>query len=253
MPKMSFKNASEGGVAVADLVEAPGAEESESHLPATTRKKELALLGPNPDEIPMEDIQIPPLNISQRVGEMGERHQPGLLIFDGSLVLPKPVRLVVVGVTPTVFVEKLEGGKSGEVYDTEEELIRAGGTLDWNESQQTDRPLFQRMAKFMIFLERPQQLAPTLAFPYEWEGKNYAVAIWTLKATGYTKGARAIFTARKIGALRDDSKGGLRGAFWTLDITDEKWQSKTWYTPKLRLAEETTPEFRAFIKDIIKF
>jgi hypothetical protein len=253
---MSFRN-SAGGVATALPSDVP--------LPPATFPPPMGLeeyggadntmarmTGPTPEEITMKDVNIPYFNIAQRVGELGEKYDPGTLVLEGNLELPKPIRLVVLGFGPTIFVEKVEGGGRGAFCATPEEVVRVGGTIDYNEAKETGKPLYQRCAKALLFLEKPEKVN-SLAFAYEWAGKRYCFCTWNMKATQYTRGAKTFFTARKLGILRDNSKGGYRAAFWSLDTGLEKYANNTYYVPKLRLVEETTPEFRAYITSVVGF
>lgn len=265
MGKISFKKevsspTPDPVAAVVEQVQGAGAATSVGAGPApgaVAVREEVAPPAPSSptagdEDIGIKDIVFPHLNIAQRVGEMGEKFPPGSLVLDGSLQLPATIRLVVLGFFPKAFVEKVEGGGRGQICYSEQEVVDAGGTLDWNEAKETEKPLFQRLAKALLFVEQPEGIAPE-PFPYEFGGKNYSFATLNMKGSSYNKGAKILFTQRKVGQLRDDSKGGYRARFWTLGTATEKFQNNTYYVPSFKLAEATTPDFREFVTGIVGF
>lgn len=263
MPKVSFKKtdapaSADPVAAVVEEVQGAGAATSVGAGPASPANTAVAVREATPppapyggdDDIDMKDIKLPFLNIAQKVGELGDKFKPGELVFDISLVLPQPVRFVVLGFAPKAFVEKVKGGGRGQICHTEKEVEEAGGTLDYNEAQVTDKALFQRLAKALIAIQCPEGVDP-ITFPFDFGDHHYALATWNLKGTGYTKGAKIIFTQRKVGQLRDDSKGGYRARFWNLSTETDSFEKNTYFIPKLRLSDPTTPEFRDWIAGIV--
>jgi hypothetical protein len=219
------------------------------------------------DNISMEDIIIPPMHLVQKVGDLSNQYTPGVIVLNKSFVLhtpaaaatqttpaipaSAPVRLIVVGFKPTRFCQKTEDGR-GEIYDSEEEVNENGGTLDYAEHENTQKPLFQRLATALIFIEGNDK-SPLGLFPHDYEGKRWAIALWSMKSTGYNHGAKHIFTAKKMGALRK----GYRTGLWelTTDLRPYTIKGKqVWvHVPKLTLVDAVKPEWIAWSKDLLGF
>lgn len=210
------------------------------------------------DNISADDLVIPRLNIVQKVGELSNVFPHGSFLLDGSLVLvegapikkeSKPIKLMVVGFRPKSFVQRVEGGGRGQIFSTEAEVAAANGTLDWNDAEATGKDLYQRLATALVLVEQPEGVTND-SFPYEIEGKRYALAQWSLKGTGYTNGAKPIMSARKIGFLRN---GGYRTGFWTVTTTLKQFGQNYAYIPLPKPAGPTTEAFRAAVKELLGF
>lgn len=239
--------------------------------------------------ISVNDVIWPRVNIVQKVGELSNIFDGGAVVLNQTTVLldgppqqvkgqqpqsqPNPLRFVVVGFRPTQYVEKTEGGVMGSIVDTVQDVVALGGTTDYNDSKATGRPLFQPMATALVVIERPEAAKEDATnFIYSCEGKDYAVALWSMKGTSYTNAAKILFTARKMGHLTDrpvktrliePERGGYITGIWTLRTLLRAFGSNFAYVPVLRPAEvaregqprpvpeETSLEFRAFVKDLI--
>ncbi len=204
------------------------------------------------------DLVLPRFNIVQKVGELSNNFTPGSLLLNSQLViapagqgttLSKAINILVVGFQPTTFVERVEGGLKGNFFRSEAEVEKAGGTLDWNEAQATGKTVYQRSATALILIEQPEGLDEA-SFPNVIGGKNYALALFTMKGTGYTNGAKHFKSARKIGHLR---KNGYRGGFWTLQSQLKKFGENYAYIPVVKPTTQSTPEFRKELVELLGF
>lgn len=212
------------------------------------------------DALDPSDVVLPRLAIAQRVGDLGATFAPGSIVLDAAVLLAAPpekeepskeaVELVVIGFQPTVFVERVPGGGRGAIVRTEAEVHQLGGTLDYQEHVAAKRPLFQRQATALVAVRQPKpDLAPE-HFPFEVEGVRWTLALWTMRGTSYTHGARHIKTARKLGHLRN----GYRYGKWELRSRLRKYEAgAAAYIPVLRPAGQTSEEFRKIIKDLVGF
>lgn len=209
------------------------------------------------------DLVLPRLAIVQKVGDLSNVYPGGSIILGGQLVLAEPgkemnpsgsIRVVVLGIQPTCYAEKLEGGARGNYFRTQEEVVKANGTLDWNESKRTEKQLYQRVALAMLAIEQPANLDGT-AFPYAVDGKNYALTLYTMKGVAYTNAARHFKSARKMGHLRDEPtiKRGYRHGIWTLQSQLRKYGSNYAYAPVVKAAGPTSEAFRAGVLELLKF
>lgn len=203
-----------------------------------------------------KDLVLPRLVIVQKVGELSTVFPPGSILLGGNLTLiPAPtdmnpggaLRLCFVGLQPSTFAEKVAGGVGGRYCRTKEEVVALGGTTDWNESQATKKPLFQSVCVGLVFIEQPAGI-DSAQFPYAFEGKNYQLALYTMKGVAYTNAARHIKSAIKIGWLRE--AGVTSAGFWTLQAQLKKYGTNYAYTPVLKPAEKTTEEFRVSLREL---
>lgn len=203
------------------------------------------------------DLVLPRFNIVQKVGELSNVFAPGSILLNGQLVLAdagkgtdksKEIKVLIVGFQPTVYTEKVEGGLRGNMFRSEQEVVAAGGTLDWNEATATKRPLYQRLATAMILVEQPEGCDAS-SFPTTIEGKNYALALYSMKGTSYTNCAKHWKSARKIGHLR----GGYRTGFWTFQSQLKKFTDNYAFVPVVKAAGSSSAAFQAAIKDLIGF
>lgn len=204
------------------------------------------------------DLVIPRLNIVQKVGEMSNIHTPGSIVLDGRLVLAdapkasdksKPVEVIVLGLRPKQYVEKVEGGLRGNLFNTPEEVVAKGGTLDYTESKALNKPLYQTLVTALCFVAQPEGV-DAASFPYEFDGKRYALSLYSMKGTSYTNAAKPLMTARKIGHLRTT---GYRGGAWKLSSQLKKFQTNFAFVPVLEFGTFTTPEFQTWTRELLGF
>ena len=204
------------------------------------------------------DLVLPRFNIVQKVGELSNQFAPGSIVLNGQLVIaeaPKanavstPVRILIVGFQPTIYTERVEGGLRGNMFKSEQEVNAKNGTLDWNEAKATGKTLYQRLATAMILVQKPEGLDAE-SFPTTIEGKQYALALYSMKGTSYTNAAKAFKSARKIGHLRE---GGYRSGFWSFSSQLKKFADNYAYIPVVKAAGQSTPEFRAAVLDLLGF
>lgn len=214
------------------------------------------------DIIDPADIVIPRLNFVQKVGELSNVFAPGSIVLNGQLVMidaPKgtaesdPLEILFIGFRKVQFVEKVEGGGKGMTFNTEAEVAAAGGTLDYNVAAATGQQIYQRLATALTLVRQPKGLDDTM-FPLPYDNAdgsvtNYTLALWSMKGTAYTNGAKIIKTARKMGHLR---KTGYKAGWWTLRSKLKQYDSNFAYIPVLKpVPGGSSPELQAWITDIV--
>jgi len=219
--------------------------------------------------IGFEDIILPRINIVQKVGDLSEIFSPGEIVLKQSLVIHTPAKagvagdpplnITVLGFKKTQFAEKVVGGVMGILAHTEQEIVKHGGTLDYKEwaaseaaaKAGTGKALryFQRLATALCLVEKPAKLADEdhIEFPYECEGKYYALVLWSMKGTAYTHAAKVMFTARKIGHLRS----GYAKQSWGLTAKMEKFGDNFAAVPVLRPGLKNSTAFQAFVLNVL--
>lgn len=219
--------------------------------------------------IGFEDIILPRINIVQKVGDLSEIFNCGEIVLKQSLVIHTPAKagvagdpplnLTVLGFKKTQFAEKVAGGVMGILAHTEQEVVKHGGTLDYKEWDASEKAAkagtgkalryFQRLATALCLIEKPVKLEDPdhIEFPYECEGKFYALVLWSMKGTAYTHAAKAMFTARKIGHLRS----GYAKQAWGLTSKTEKFGENYAAVPVVRPGLKNSEAFQAFVYEVI--
>jgi hypothetical protein len=219
--------------------------------------------------IGFDDIILPRINIVQKVGDLSEIFSPGEIVLKQSLVIHSPgkngqpgdppLNITVLGFKKTQFAEKVVGGVMGILAHTEAEVCKHGGTLDYKEWDASEKAAkagtgkalryFQRLATALCLVEKPGKLVDEdhIEFPYECEGKFYALVLWSMKGTAYTHAAKAMFTARKIGHLRS----GYAKQSWGLTSKMEKFGENFAAVPVVRPGAKNSEAFQAFVYEVI--
>lgn len=211
------------------------------------------------DSMRLSDWKIPRFVIVQKSGELSNTFKPGTLLLDKSLVLADSggvtaesamINVLIVGFDRVRFSERVPGGIGGRILDTEAEVVAAGGTTDWNTHQISKQatPLFQSMTTAMILIEKPENVGPEM-FQLPLGGKQYALALYTMRGGSYTNGAAVIKSARRIGHIR----GGYRTGFWKLSSKHKVVNSNTVWNPMFRPSVPASVEFQAELKTVLGF
>lgn len=137
----------------------------------------------------------------------------------------------VLGFRDTRYVEKIAGGARGMLVHTKEEVRKAGGTLDYKEWQlkkNSGMKQFQYLADAVALVERPEHVKDDrTVFVFDVNGKQYALALWSMKGTAYTRAAKTVFfTARRITYLRE---GGYPSWLFNVSSTlSNDYENPTW-------------------------
>lgn len=235
--------------------------------------------GDDSDGLRASDIKLPRINIVKKVGPLSEIFTPGDVVLNQEIVIyksdkidpvtknkipqSKPLRVVVAGFRPDRYAEKTEGGDMGNIFDSIEEVVAAGGTIDYNEAEATAKPPYQLLSECLVLIEKPEDV-DSPEFSYIADGKKYAAALWANKGGDYTNGGKIIRTARKAGWLKDDInpatkeitvRRGYPFGIWEITTTIKQYRSGNFSPiPVLRrpLANfETSPELRALATSLV--
>lgn len=223
------------------------------------------------NDIKFSDVYLPRVNIVQNIGDLMKVFNPGEIVLNSTYVIHTPAQLekkipgtpalkiTLIGFKKKQFAEKVSGNVQGLLVNSEAEVARAGGTLaykEWDQSVQASKtnpavkPLkyFQALSTALLLIERPEGLNDegNLQFPYSCEGKQYALALWSMKGTAFTNAAKHFFTARKIGHLRE----GYPTRAWTLTTKLETYGSNMAWIPVVKPSEASTPAFLQFVQEV---
>jgi len=224
--------------------------------------------------IEFQDVYLPRVNIVQNVGDLMKIFNPGEIVLNATFPIhtptnpPKtpvgnpPLNITIVGFRKKQFAEKIIGKGGGLLVNSEEEVAKHGGTLsyaEWKQSVDANKlnPVIPALKRFepyataLIFIERPAHIEDkgNLNFPYECEGRWYALALWGQKGTSYTNAAKHFFTARKLGHLRT----GYVARGWSLTTRLEAYETGNvaWVPVVTPATEPNTETFIAFVKNAI--
>lgn len=219
--------------------------------------------GYDDEDISFEDIILPALNIVQGIGDLSKIFNAGEITLNQSLVVhvppnvpkgiagTKPLNLTVIGFRKKKYVEDVKFGEPFKVFKTEAEVVAAGGTLDYAEARSRGLKLYQRLATGLFLVQKPEHIQDEdhLVFSHECEGKYYSLALWSMKKTAYTGGAKIIYTARKQGHLKS---GGYPSFNWNLTTKLKAFDgNNSAQVPVLTPGTRNTPEFMAFVQRVL--
>jgi len=234
---------------------------------AVAAARERPLYEDDADNLTTEDIRTPRMNIIQNVGDLSTIFTPGEIVLNQSSVIRRsakdvpdapPLRVTVLGFRPDRYVERVDGGELGNIFNSLEEVAANGGTANWQEHASTGKPLYQQLAEALILIEKPEGIEDP-SFSFYFEDKQYAVALWAMKGSAYTSGAKVFRTARKIGWLADGydadrnpvKRSYLHGV-WELSVVNKKFRTGNWaWVPVLRNGGYNSPEFVEFAQSFL--
>ena len=207
------------------------------------------------DYLPTFDqVVLPRVNVAQNIGQLQDTFDPGTIVLARQTVLflppdidlqtgtvrraaTPPVIMTALGFRKTRFVEKTKGGAKGLIVNTEADVVKAGGTLDYGEWKLKGDAIkrFEPLVDACVLIQRPEQCEDDdSVFVHEIDNQKYALALWSLKGTLYTSLAKGVwFTARKMGCLmsKEVKKDGVgTGVFtggyptWSWNISSKEKQ-----------------------------
>lgn len=216
----------------------------ETTLMASTRETPLPL-GAVAGDISTDDIVIPRMNLVQGVGTLSELFTPGSVVLNKEVVLTTgetPLELTILSARKQ-FAENLpfDSEEKPRVFNTLDEVKEAGGSIEWVNDEQ---PSFAPILHLQLVFKAPDG-EDNYAYPLEFDGKPYGLAVWTLRGVAYTRAGRNILTAARF-ALRD----GLFNGKWALTTKREKFGRNSVVVPVLRNIGRNTPEFVEFLRNI---
>jgi len=238
------------------------------------------------DYLPSFDqVVLPRVNVAQNIGQLQDTFDPGTIVLARQTVLflppdidmqtgtvkraaTPPVVMTVLGFRKTRFVEKTKGGAKGLIVNSEQDVVKAGGTLDYGEWVLKNGAVkrFEPLVDACVLIQRPEKAEDDdSVFVHEIDNQKYALALWSLKGTLYTSLAKGVwFTARKMGCLmskeiKKDGKGtgvftgGYPTWSWNISSKEKQFseQNKSWIvtgTPH----KKNTEAFIEAVRDILE-
>jgi hypothetical protein len=200
-----------------------------------------------------KDVRLPRINLVQKVSDTELVKNFGI----GSFVLAREVKLSD-GETPVSltalqaakdYVQKLpfDSGESPAIFRSEEEVINSGGSLNYKDYETGN--FFQPRAHIEFAIAAPDDVSEVEAalFPYEYDGKPYALAIYTVASSAYTSLAKELATMRSANKVL---RQGLRYGNLRMTAEIRKKNTRTWYVPVARFDGANSPELIQFFESI---
>jgi len=208
------------------------------------------ILGRVTGEWSNRDVTIPSLKISHKVGGLSDLFDPGSLVLNYKVAISDgtvPIKLTALTLDKS-FVENVEfgGEKVARTFKTMEEVRAAGLHTEWIDGE---KPPASEMATSIVVIEAPEGASEEVLaeFPFEFNGKSYAMAEWRMTGSAFTRAGKALNTASKY-ALRE----GLHTGFFFLTTEKVKLGKNSVPVPVLKHGGKNSPEFQAFLTDLVK-
>ena len=202
-------------------------------------------------EIGGEDLILPRINLTQKVGDLGDQFGPGVIVFQKEQVLwkegDKPLNVVVLHAAKR-YQENTEFGSDemGQVVDTLDEVKALGGWIEWRDGADGRReaPPWAPRLDVVCLIEAPDG-AETALFPFDLDGKAYAAAVWTLSKSAFTSAGRAILTARAT-----HLRNGYRTGKWQVSAAKRQGPKGAYFVPVFRASGKTDDVMQAFAASV---
>jgi hypothetical protein len=211
-------------------------------------------------DIEESDLILPRLQIVAKVGPLSEVNAPCTILLDGEARLTDPsadpprvdpVSLTVLAWNKS-YVEHIDYNANGdrkvpEVLYTEQEVYDRKGTLDWADDGEGGklRPTWNRTLNLQLLVEKPDSMEDTAHFPFEFDGKLYALACWTVTRSAYTRAAKKFFTAFHHQLKKNNAGGTFRLTTHVADIAGNKV-----VVPEVRYGPRNTEEFLKWVEEM---
>ena len=192
-------------------------------------------------DLDASDISFPRLQITQGVGALSENFKKGSIILDGETEISdgtKEVEFTVCRIGKQ-FEENVDWD-SGEIprIVSKKEAVEIGGSFEWGANG--EKPNWLPIADALICIkgEDPE------TYPFEFDGENYAFALWRIKGTAYKRAAVPIFTAARMYYRESISMGSFL-------LTTEKVRAgnNTVHGPKLKRGHRHDSKFVGWLSE----
>lgn len=224
------------------------------------------------DYVPaMTDVILERVNISQALGRLKEAFAVGTIVFGRKTILysgpdvdkatgtvrraaTPPAVITALGITKKRFVEVVPWGTQGLTVATEEAVMAAGGTLDFQEyelKKKDGMKRFQPLVDFMVAIEKPEHVKDDgTVFTFDVKGRKYTIGLWLFKGPSYTNACkRVLFPDRLKGCTKDGGYPSFSYAVTTR--LEEHGSGKESFVPVFTVKERNSPAFLEFARSII--
>jgi len=248
-PKKSTKTK-----AKAKSVEVDAVEDSSTALieqPAqvgdlTITNQQLADAGLSGD-FDQSDVNLPRINLVAKTSALvDDGFAPGSIALNKELVLvtrDKPLRVIVTHMVKQ-YQEDVDWGSDElpKTFNSKADVFAAGYSLEWGSPN-----MCRELAHITMLIEAPAELdeSDLELFPYEHNGKNYAMAIYTASKSAYKP------TAKSIASYAMFAKGeGVWTTAWNLMSTLRTEGDVSWFTPSLKRTKKLDADELSFVESV---
>ena len=205
--------------------------------------------------IETSDMVVPSLKLAAKMGELGELFIPGSLVLNQEYALygartddrtkPKedPVWITVLH-TKKSYYERTEygSGETAKSADTLEAMIEQGGSLDWGANG--ERPTWNPKLTCTVIIRGDDEAY----FPFEYDGKKYALARWALQSiSAYRAAAKPILTAAAL-----NLRAGLEYGSWGLTSALKKSGTNSFHVPVLSTGDKNDEKFATWARELAR-
>lgn len=205
-------------------------------------------IGASAGEVDMSDFKIPYLSIAYGVGKLSDKFHPGDWVVSGEhLIAKKNEKIKIVILTDVkYFKERLKpqdysNGMKPRRFMTREEVLAAGGTLEWVETENGKlEPTFGPAMDMKLLIQKPESLGQGI-FGIEVENNFYTAAYYSVDKSGYTRVGKEILTQKSMCLQR---AGGILAGVWELWTETQVVNKKPTVVPMISLVGRTTEDFR---------
>jgi hypothetical protein len=250
MATVSFKETAPEAATQAPATESKIVPAGDSHPVAVTKSEAMTVPAARgiTGEITMRDIQLPRVNLVQKIGELADSGlTPGVFMLNKEAMLSDgktPLSITVLRLHKQ-YRQKLEQGDQSmpQVYDKQEQVIANGGSLKWGEPN-----YFQEIAHLSLAIEKPANLKEEFAafFYREHASKQYTLAVYTVASSAFTSLGKKIITAGY-----NQLSSGLWTGKWQLTSSLTKGAKGTWFIPEAKFDGLHSKEDAAFFESMV--
>jgi hypothetical protein len=197
-------------------------------------------------EITNSDVRPPRLNLAQKTGALGDRFNPGSFVYEKAFLLKGPSESFNATVLrlKKYYQQKLpfDGGDQRPLkFDTAAEVREAGGQTTVFEAPD----FYGEAADILLAVEAPEGIdEENMAyFPYQFEGKDYGICVYTVTSSGFTSIGKRFITDSQI-LLKD----GLFTGYYRISSEKRVKASNSWFVPTASFGGKHSAEASAFFK-----
>lgn len=203
-------------------------------------------------EIDAGDIQLPAINLCQKVGDLGEQFGPGNFVFNKEMLLTNgtdPFSMTALRVKKQYQEAKPfnPDGPRPKVFDSAAEVREAGGHFNFDEKI----GYYRDLGHLLVLVCCPKGLTPDQQeyFIFEFGGERYAMAKWTVTSGAYTAVAKPIISSvSPVGHLRS---GKLHEGRWSVTAQKKANASMSWFAPVIKADGKNSEEFLKFAESLM--
>ena len=212
-------------------IEALAVVESDDQLPVV-QDEAAVTVGAVQGEVKESDLILPRLNVVQGVGPLSENFDSGDIVLNRETLLvgkETPLNVVVLSIKKYYeeYIPYSSDGPRPKTYASLQEVLDDGKWIEWRNNE---RPPANAVATAMLLIEKPADLE-SASFSNNLGGKDYAIALWSLRGSAYTSAAKKIFSANSL----ELKQSGILSGLWELSTTKQVRGGNPVAVPILRL------------------